>query len=202
MRVSYSLPWIIGLALLAVVAYYLPWIWHPAAALSPNARDLAEWTTLMPTNRMGALPLVPSFLLRSVAGWLSLAILILSTRIPTRYGIVFQLLALALIVSLLPPLEFFTSSQNDVNYRQQFFLAALYFLAGGATLVSGNRWQSWHRPVLQITFVAAVLSSLLGYQQAHQWAALHGISGVVHGGGLVLIILACSGAALLASRAW
>src|SRR5512143_758636 len=56
----------------ALIAYYLPWIANRAAALSANAYDLAEWTSLHPAVRGASVPLVAPFLLRAVLGGLAL----------------------------------------------------------------------------------------------------------------------------------
>src|SRR5438552_17266089 len=61
-------PWLLA----ALVAYYLSWINNQAAALSANAYDLAEWTSLHPAVRGAIIPLLAPFLLRAVLGGLAL----------------------------------------------------------------------------------------------------------------------------------
>ena len=50
--------------LLALIAYSLPWVVGPGAALTLNAYDLAEWTSLHPAVRTAALPFALTFGLR------------------------------------------------------------------------------------------------------------------------------------------
>src|SRR5258708_29419981 len=55
-------PWLV----LALAAYYLPWVYHRAAALTFNANDLGEWTSISPLQRSVGLPLIAPLLLRAL----------------------------------------------------------------------------------------------------------------------------------------
>lgn len=118
-------PWVLGAAL----AYYLPWIPNPAAALTLNAYDLAEWTSLPPSMRSGAIPLLAPFLLRAVLGLLALLFGLRALQHVAWLRWLYAGLALWLAITLMPPLDFFRGTFDDVNYRQQFAL-------GGGTLIA------------------------------------------------------------------
>jgi hypothetical protein len=120
-RVVERLPWV--LLGLAVIAYFLPWAWHPVAGLSPGAYDLAEWASLHPTARASTPSLLPSFWLRAELGLLAGLVAAQTTHLkggPSRW--VTRALALGLALTLFPPLEFFTVAGEDANYQQQFML--------------------------------------------------------------------------------
>ncbi len=112
---------LVGLALLS---YCLPWIHNPGTSLSLNAYDLAEWATLHPSVRTSTPPLITSLLLRLPLLCLALAIVVNSLQ---SNGIKLMLICIT-AVALLPPLEFFGSAFEDINYRQQFILAMITLL--------------------------------------------------------------------------
>jgi hypothetical protein len=112
---------------LAMLAFYLPWIDHPAAALAPNALDLAEWTSLHPAVRAESPALLTTFFLRAVAAACGVGLVA-----SAWWG---WLPGLAIAGVLVPPLDFFRDAGGDLNFRQQFALAmvtaALVVIAAG-----------------------------------------------------------------------
>jgi hypothetical protein len=125
------------LLLLALGCYYLPWLTHPAAALSANAFDLAEWVGLSPAVRYATPPMVAPFLLRLVLSLLAVlfALAARSARGWPRWmnaGV-----ALLLALTLAPPIEFVRvpGAMDDPNYRQFFFMLAGTLLALGVVMV-------------------------------------------------------------------
>lgn len=148
----------------AVVAYYLPWLSNSSAALSANAYDLAEWVSIHPAVRGGdgtLPPLLAPFLLRAVLA--ALALLFgwgaLRTRVPVLRAIG-AASGVTLMITLLPPPEFFRGGWDDPNYRQQFGLAlgTLILLAIG---VAFRRRDAWLR-VGQVTVVLLAIASAIG----------------------------------------
>lgn len=114
------IPWYIG----ALIACYLPWVYHPAAGLTFNAYDLAEWVSLHSAVRGASVPLVAPFLLRAVLGGLALLFCLRALRSAGRWvRLAYTGLALWLAITLLPPFDFFRGAWDDPNYRQQFALA-------------------------------------------------------------------------------
>src|SRR5690348_12553890 len=94
--------------ILALIAYYLPWVYHRAAALTFNANDLAEWVSLDPNVRGAAVPLVIPLLLRIMLAFLALLFGLAAAcadRDFGRWG--FSTLAVILAITLLPPADFF-----------------------------------------------------------------------------------------------
>ena len=113
---------VIAVLLIAVYAL-LPWMAHSSAALTVNAYDLAEWTSIHPAVRADSLLLTPLLLrlpLVCIAWYLAL-----SGRSWLHIGLIALLAA-----ALLPPLEFLGGASGDPNYRQQFVLALLALVIG------------------------------------------------------------------------
>ncbi len=122
-----------ALLLVALVACYLPWTSHAAAAFNLNAYDLAEWVSLPPAARQGNPPLAESFMLRAVLAGMALLWGLQARRAGAPLlRPAFGALALILALTLLPPLDFFRGAWDDPNYRQQAGLAvsALLLVAG------------------------------------------------------------------------
>ncbi len=177
--------------LLAVLAYYLPWVHHPAASLSPGARDLAEWTTLLPAMRTGVFPLAASFFLRLSFGTLVVLVAWLAAcykSVITRLVIIG--LALGMVLTMLPPVDFFLSPRADPNYQQQFFLSLITLAALIAALVT------IHDPstrvaalVPAIAALVAIVCALLGFVVGAQLFRAASIAPSI-GPGVVLFVIA------------
>lgn len=187
-----QLAWI-GLAL-AVVACYLPWLWHPTAGLSPGAYDLAEWLSLHPVARASLPPLLPSFLLRAAFALLAM---LFAAHAPqarqraVRWGA--RLVALVLALTLFPPLEFLTVARGDGNYQQQFAL-------GVATLVGVVGLVVWREVFSgQAEWGLIVCTTLLG-AACGAWGLLEGQRGMASLG--VSVAVGAGGILYLLSLGW
>lgn len=170
---------------LALLSYCLPWIHNPGISLSLNAYDLAEWATLHPSVRTSTPPLITSLLLRLPLLCLALAIVVNSLQ---SNGIKLMLICIT-AVALLPPLEFFGSAFEDINYRQQFILAMITLL-GGAIGLTGFSQQ--RRYVLVIALLAiGSLTALIGVIQAYG-LLMEFLLPVQYGIGSLAMIMICA----------
>src|SRR5258708_5936100 len=190
-------PWLV----LALAAYYLPWVYHRAAALTFNANDLAEWTSLAPVVRDAGIPLLVPFLLRMVLAFLALlfALSAACAHKPIgRWG--FAPLAILLAITLLPPPEFFRGAWNDANYRQQFgiALATTLGLIAIAVLQRRSHLQRYHRRLEIVLLLLTGICAIVGDLMALNVVRSYQIDASVGGG--VLILVACMGVNLLLSR--
>ena len=126
-----------------------------------NAYDLAEWSSLHPAQWNTSPPLVLAFLLRLQLVILSFIIGLLANGKAsiTLSAIIIMLLA----VAQLPPFEF-VKDINNLNYRQQFFLA-LASITGGIALLRLNMKRITLLALIALPFVG-VLSAAYGQNQA------------------------------------
>jgi hypothetical protein len=175
------------LLLTAVVAYYLPWVSHPSASLSPGARDLAEWTTLLPAMRSGPVPLHASLALRT--SYAALAVLVAFQigrfdSLPIRWAL--RGLLSAMVFAMLPPVEFLITAQADPNYRQQFFLSivTLVGLLAGPFAIRSLSVRG-RVALAMMTALLVVLTAILGLLWGTDLYQAHSIKGDV-GPGIIL----------------
>src|SRR5262249_44393121 len=179
--------WLLG----ALVGYYLPWVWHPAAALTANAYDLAEWANLHPAVRNGSTPMLAPFLLRFDLAGIALLCALRAARATTRSGRwLYGVLSFVLAITLLPPIDFFRSAGDDPNYRQQFYLAVGTFFAL-AIIVS--LWRKAILPRYQVileallalaTLVAAIMGEGLAFGEIRSLQI-----DVTPGGGVLVFVV-------------
>ena len=177
-------------ALAGIVAYLLPWIVASNAAMTLQAWDLAEWTSLHPAQRSATPGLITPLLLRSHLLLIAaLACISLGENRWLAAGI-----AAALAVAQLPPLEFL-SQPGDGNYQQQAFLALLTIAV--APLLPRILTRP-ARALAQLCLAAAgLLLAALGWTQAQ--ALFHSALEVgAPGAGLWLMLLMYAAIALLA----
>jgi len=116
----------------ALVAFYLPWVDHISAGFTMNGFDLAEWASLHPAVRSSSPPLLTSFLLRvpQIAVAIGLA-LTASALAEPRWRAIGWAAALLVALRYLPPVEFWQSARGDPNYRQMALLTTLGVLGVG-----------------------------------------------------------------------
>jgi len=169
--------------LLAWVGCYLPWIATKGAALSSNLPDLAEWMTLNPYGRGSAL-LTP-LALRGVFGLIAVALANLTPLLTDRLlRWVVRVQALLIAIGLLPPFDFFRTSPDDPNYRQQFLITLL--TCAGVLI-------AWRRPIRVLAVPAVILAIVCGglgvLASVSAWAALKLQTGVGIGALLTLLAL-------------
>lgn len=154
-------PAIYALLLLGLFGFVQPWIAAPTGALTLNAYDLAEWASLVPAQRATSPPLLAPLLLR-----LQLVILsvILAASVTGRWRKLAAVLAIAVLTAAqLPPFEF-VHDLNNLNYRQQFFLAGVSLIAGFALLPLELPRVS--RFVSMVLAVAGLATAMLGLSQS------------------------------------
>ena len=180
-------PWLV----LALAAYYLPWVYHRAAALTFNANDLAEWTSLAPVVRDAGIPFLVPFLLRMVLAFLALLFALSATcahKPIGRWG--FALLAILLAITLLPPPEFFRGAWNDANYRQQFGIALATTLGLIAVVVLQRRsqLQRYQRRLEIALLLFTAICAIVGDIMALNVVRSYQIDASVGGGMIVLVI--------------
>lgn len=115
---------IIGFALLA---YVLPWIVTQTSPLTLGAYDLAEWTSLHPSQPYTSPPLIVAFSLRVQ---LVIITIIIALVVNQRSTQIFScILIIILAIGQLPPFEFISALDN-INYQQQFIFASISLIAG------------------------------------------------------------------------
>ncbi len=183
-RISRHLPLFgFGLAFLAV---HLPWIAHPAAALTLNALDLAEWLSLHPVVRAESPPLLSAWLLRVVC-----AACAVGMAFSVRRG---WLLGLCALLPLLPPLEFLRGAGGDPNYRQQCGIAmgtgVLVLLGGVLPLCAEHIPARAHKLLPRLPLVPSVLgggAALAGLARAKPLVDAMYHAGLGIGGPLALL---------------
>ena len=121
----------IALIVMALCGYALPWIVVPSASLTLNGHDLAEWASLVPSQRATSPPLLAPLLLRLQP--LALSLLLGGIAVGRRRTAMAAAAICLLAAAQLPPFEF-VYDINNLNYRQQFGLA-VFSLIGGLCLV-------------------------------------------------------------------
>lgn len=150
-----------ALIVVALCGYALPWIVVPAGSLTLNGHDLAEWASLVPSQRATSPPLLAPLLLRFQLVMLSmlLGVIAVGRRRKAMTAVAICLLA----ASQLPPFEF-VYDINNLNYRQQFSLAAFSLIAGLCLIPLRTRRLS----LLVVFFIAAIglVTSALGLSMA------------------------------------
>jgi len=175
---------VLALLLLALAGYLLPWVTAPNSAMTLNAFDLAEWTSLHPLQQQATPPLIVPLLLRAQLPILAVLITLWSTGRMERF-LAFLFLVL-LSVSQLPPLEFL-NNVADPNYRQLLFLAiATILLSTGLGFILAAQFRPF---VIIFLAVTGIVTSLLGQSQAIELYQVTLEQGET-GGGLWLIVVA------------
>ena len=147
--------------LLALVGYMLPWIVTPTAPLTLGAYDLAEWTSLHPSQLYTTPVLIVPLLLRIQ---LVIITLIIALAVQPKLRIVAIIAIIPLSIAQFPPLEFLTVATNDVNYQQQFILATFSLIAGLVTAVF--RPARFVPHILIVLVGIGVVTAGVGLQQA------------------------------------
>lgn len=151
----------LALIVVACCGYALPWIVAPAASMTLNGHDLAEWASLVPSQRATSPPLLTSLLLRLQLVMLSLLLGVIAVG---RRRMAMSAVAICLLAGAqLPPFEFLYDI-NNLNYRQQFSLAALSLIAGLCLILLRSRILSL-MVVLSIA-AAGLVTSFLGLSMA------------------------------------
>lgn len=110
-----------------LIAYILPWIVTPTAPLTLGAYDLAEWTSLHPSQPSTSPPLIVAFALRVQLVIIAIIIALIANQHSEQ--LFSSVLIIILAIAQLPPFEFISALDN-INYQQQFIFASLSLIAG------------------------------------------------------------------------
>ncbi|MDX2160645.1 MAG: hypothetical protein SF162_04905 [bacterium] len=121
--------------LCALLAYFSPWVVNPASGLTFHGLDLAEWTSLHPLVRTESPALLTPLVLRLPLLCMGLVLGLRAPGAHPRLRMAHRIGALLIAFGLLPPLDFITQLDN-LNYRQQFALAAIGMMGAGISLLS------------------------------------------------------------------
>lgn len=160
-EINYRGNGVLVILLLVLAGYLLPWVTAPNSAMTLNAFDLAEWTSLHPLQQGATPPLIAPLLLRAQLSILAVLIALWSTSRKER--ILAFLFVVLLSVSQLPPLEFL-NNVADPNYRQLLFLAiATILLSTGLGLMLPAQFRLF---VIIFLTVTGIVTSLAGQSQA------------------------------------
>lgn len=157
-----------GLILTALIGFFLPWTSHISAGLTANAYDLAEWAGLSPLTKMSTPQMITPLFVRLVL--VGIGVLIAFEALRSRSVLARRALligALLVAFTLQPPLGFFTSAREDVNYRQLFALSMATFAAIGAVLIIA-RVKAVRRHFARIEASIAALTAISGIVGAAQ----------------------------------
>lgn len=159
-----------------------------------SAFDLAEWASLIPAQRATSPPLLAPLLLRLQ---LVMLCLILGTVADSRAKAATAAIAILLLaVAQLPPFEY-VYDINNLNYRQQFFLAVASLIGGFAAIpLRQQRLVTLATIVLPIVGLVTSIAGLTQTEALYRQFQL----GATIGAGIV--ILSLSYLALLAFSAY
>lgn len=175
----------IWLIMLLLLAYALPWVANPGAALTVNAYDLAEWTTLHPGSINQTPVLLASFTLR--VQLLIIAALIALYAPRPRFTGRWWLHASAvilLIIAQLPPLEAITAFDN-LNYRQQTLLAMATAIVAIIGLTS---WLHRYRPAITIALgLVGISTAIYGIARSIELMQAFQLPAMLHTGAVIFI---------------
>lgn len=175
--------------------YIVPWVLTSSSPLTLSAYDLAEWTTLHPTQPHTNPPLNIAFMLR-----LQLVIITLLIGLNARkgnYRMLSVLIIIPLAIAQLPPLDFVTSDSGNINYQQQFLFATVSLLTGiGLTFFKPTKFI----PFIVITLSAiGIVTAIVGLNAATQ---LYALLQIEHGIGYGIVLLGCGYVGIIITSLW
>ena len=150
-----------ALVLIGILGYVQSWIVLSSGPMILNANDLAEWASLVPAQRGTSPPLLVPLLLRLQPVLLSSLLGVVATG---KKRMRFPAVAIFILAAAqLPPFEF-VYDINNLNYRQQFGMAAVSLIAGFALIPLTSRGIS----AILILAIAAlgIISAALGLSGA------------------------------------
>jgi hypothetical protein len=185
-------------ALVALIAYSLPWIINRSAGLSFNGYDLAEWASLNLGTRATNPPMIPSLLLRMQLTLLALLIAINAGKPLTSWlWWLCGIFTAALTIAQIPPFEFFTIHRADPNYGQQFMLTIITFI--GSLIGLSGLFSRWRIPISIIIALIGIVSSIAGYLQTQDLMRAFNLSSAI---GIGVIAIAVSYVVLIGVLLW
>lgn len=173
----------VALVLIGLGGYLLPWIVASSGPMTLNAFDLAEWASLVPAQRGTFPPLAVPLLLRLQPVLLSLLAGLIALG---RKEMAIAALAICLIaIAQLPPFEY-VHDINNLNYRQQFVLAAISLVAGFLLLPLRRRWIAL--AVALTLAITGIVTATLGLSGATALYNQFGLA-AAQGAGIAILIL-------------
>jgi len=183
-----------------LIAYTLPWLLHPSAALTLNAYDLAEWSALLASSQNRPDALTVALLLRlPLTIIVALAILTLPD-LPKNLRWLGYFFGGALVLSQLPPPDAIFSAFSNPNNSQQLALAvsSVFILA-----VPSYRLPSRIRLAMTVflTLAAAVLA-VVGLAEAQRYFSTFSIAPTAGAGAMSTIALLALGSLSIAATHW
>ena len=180
----------VALVVVGLLGFVQPWIVVSTGSMTLNAFDLAEWASLAPVQHETSPPLLAPLLLRLQPVFLCLCLGAILNGGPRKAIAAIAILLLA--VAQLPPFEY-VYDINNLNYRQQFFLAIVSLIGGFAYLPLR------HRMLVSLAAialsVAGLATSAIGLAQAEALYRQFQLTGTPGAG---IVILSLSYLALLA----
>lgn len=180
-----------ALIIVAYCGYALAWIVVPAGSMTLNGHDLAEWASLVPAQRATSPPLLAPLLLRLQPLMLSL---LLGGIAVGRRRMAMSAAAICLLAAAqLPPFEF-VYDINNLNYRQQFGLAACSLIGGFCLIPLQSRRLS--QMVMLSIAATGLVTSAFGLSMALELYGAFELDAVAGAG---IWILGLSYAGLIAS---
>ena len=182
-----------AVVLVGLLGCVQPWIVVSTGSMTLNVYDLAEWASLVPAQRETSPPLLAPLLLRLQPVILCLILGAVADGRAKKAIVAIAILLLA--AAQLPPFEY-VYDINNLNYRQQFFLAIASLAGGWAVIPFRHRWLATLATI--VLPVAGLVTAAIGLAQA-QALYLEFQIGATAGAGIV--ILSVSHLALLAFSA-
>lgn len=173
------------LIVLCFFGYIIPWVIVSTSPLTLGAYDLAEWTTIHPSQPATSPPLNIAFILRLQ---LVLITLLVGLNAQTdKARLLSTVLIIPLAIAQLPPLDFLTSESGNINYQQQFVFASISLFVGYMlTFFKPTRFV----PIVIVTLSAVgIVTSIVGLNEAQK---LYTMSFIEHTSGNGIILL-CAG---------
>ena len=181
------------MVLAGLVGYILPWIVSPTGSMTLSAFDLAEWASLVPAQRATTPPLLAPLLLRLQP---VIICLILGAVADSRAKIAISAVAVLLLATAqLPPFEY-VYDINNLNYRQQFFLAIASLIGGFAAMPLRRR--SLAALTTIVLSIVGLVTSIIGLARAEALLAQFQLDA---SSGAGIVILSATYLALLALSA-
>lgn len=169
--------------IIALVAYFIPWVVAPTSPMTIGAYDLAEWASLHP-SMLGTTPaLIVSLLLRLQLSIICGLIALYAIGYPYKW--IIRTILLIIAIAQLPPLEFFLSERGNINYQQQGILALVSLISSYWILV---QQQKARRQFLALILpIIGIITSIWGLSYAMTLLEMSSQSVQLGFGGLVLL---------------
>jgi hypothetical protein len=170
-----------ALAVVGLLGCVQPWIVVSTSSMTLNVYDLAEWASLAPAQSHTSPPLLASLLLRLQPVILCV---ILGAVVDGRAKKTIAAIAILMLAAAqLPPFEYIYDI-NNINYRQQFFLAVASLAGGWAAI---RFWHQWLSALAVIVLpIVGLATAALGLSQAEALYRQFQMSAAA-GAGIVLL---------------